>query len=87
MEYSAYISPQLPLLQLPFIIVSILREDNDEDHEKTLVDKQNDGLGTAAIHIAIYPGPEPGTSWSVVRCAIQLRQQPLHLWSWSATHR
>ena len=62
MEYSAYISPQLPLLQLPFILVSILREDNDEDHEKTLVDKQNDGLGAAAIHIAIYPGLEPATS-------------------------
>ena len=24
---------------------------------------------------SIYPGLEPGTSWSVVRCAIQLRQQ------------
>jgi hypothetical protein len=62
MEYSACISPQLPLLQLPCILVSILREDNDEDHEKALVDNQNDGLGTAAIHIAIYPGLEPGTS-------------------------
>ena len=45
-----------------FIIASILREDNDEDHEKALGDNQNDGLGTAAIHIAIYPGLEPGTS-------------------------
>ena len=24
--------------------------------------------------ISIYPGLEPGTSWSVVKCAIQLRQ-------------
>ena len=31
----------------------------------------------AEILTSIYPGLEPGTSWSVVRCAIQLRQQTL----------